>query len=151
MTADNQPGHKLRLLYIGRRETTTHRLAHFYLREDNGERWGGVRKPLVPSHKPGAVVELTYTHAGDAWFVTGEHQPVIVSQHQDEPEVLAWQIADRAAYTQDRINTRNRSATREQPDPLLTQLTPVRDGIRRLPAPQRSAAIANILTYLLST
>lgn len=48
MTADNQPGHKLRLLYIGRRETTTHRLAHFYLREDNGERWGGVRKPLVP-------------------------------------------------------------------------------------------------------
>lgn len=76
---------------------------------------------------------------------------MIVSQHQDETEVLAWQIADRAAYTQDRINTRNRSATREQPDPLLTQLTPVREGIRRLPAPQRSAAIANILTYLLST
>lgn len=109
--ASPQPDHTVRLLYIGRRITTRNRLAHFYLRADDGQQWGGTAKPLVAEHRPGAVIELTLNQAGDGRFVTGEHQPV-----------LAWQLADRAAYTDDRARNRNRSAARDQPDPLLEHL-----------------------------
>jgi len=140
-----------RVVYVGRRRVSSGKLLHAYADPQTLDTWAAFTKPLLTGHKPGAILEVaSRAESPDHVIMGGVSAPTLVATYPDTEQILAWQVADRAVQTADDLRRRQARMVREQPDPLLDQLAPVRAELARLPMPQRRAAVAAILTYLLS-
>lgn len=139
------------LLYVGRRHSVDGKLGHFYQVEGT-ERLIGYRKPLTTGTKIGARVEAVFDDEQlHRVFSSGADAPRVVGYLDESDERLtAWAIEDKTASVEHSRRLEADRIAKTGKDPLLQYLEPVRAELARLAGDRQAAAVAWIMTYLLT-
>lgn len=117
--------------YIGRRRTVNGRkVAYAYLGEPGDMKL--YPKPLVVGAPVGAVIVIQHPDDDNTnrYFSSGPHAPTITAYVKDD-RILAWQVADRAAYEQKAQEDAILRAARNA-DALESHLTALEEAAARL-------------------
>lgn len=130
-----------RVVYVGRRQDSSGRIAHWYMPVDEDRRLAGNSKPYG-SFEIGTVIEITRP-ADDPGrlYISGEHAPRAVDTWTDESAIAQWRVLDRAEYQVTAQAARIRKGLRDMPDEFDEALRVLTRHFAKLNHTQRAALL----------
>lgn len=148
MTTEEPKLGTAKLTYVGRRET--HKgIRPFYLRE-GAEEAQGFMKPLRPGVPVGGILECTYEEPNVTAFHTkGPHAPRLVGRTEHGPQLLGWDLEDRAAAQIEAARQRETKLA-GKPSELDSYVAALRMHMSRMTRQERAVTLGWIIDRLVN-